>query len=80
MVCAHVAPIGRALGGGASLACGKHRWEPPIVGVSGDEWQAHRALLERHEPFRDLVYQMLNEIGQKRWFSSAAAGGCRMYE
>jgi PAS domain S-box-containing protein len=64
---------------------GKHRWELPIVGVSGDEWQAHRALLERHEPFRDFVYQMVNEIGEKRWFSISgkpafgADGGFRGY-
>jgi len=48
---------------------GKHRWELPIVGVSSDQWQVHRALLERHEPFRNFVYQMINEAGEKRWFS-----------
>ena len=64
---------------------GKHRWELPIVGVSGEEWQAHRALLECHEPFRDFVYQMVNEIGEKRWFSISgkphfgADGGFRGY-
>jgi PAS domain S-box-containing protein len=64
---------------------GKHRWELPIVGVSGEEWQAHRALLEHHEAFRDFVYQMVNEVGEKRWFSISgkphfgADGGFRGY-
>ncbi len=48
---------------------GKLRWELPIVGVSEAQWRAHRALLERREPFRDLVYEMINESGERRWFS-----------
>jgi two-component system, cell cycle sensor histidine kinase and response regulator CckA len=48
---------------------GKLRWELPIIGVSAEAWNAHRALLERHEPFRDFDYQLVNETGEKRWFS-----------
>jgi PAS domain S-box-containing protein len=48
---------------------GKLRWELPIVGVSEDEWNLHRALLERREPFSDFVYQMVNEAGERRWYS-----------
>jgi PAS domain S-box-containing protein len=48
---------------------GKRRWELPIVGVSEEEWRAHRAVLERHEPFSDFVYQIVGETGEIRWSS-----------
>jgi PAS domain S-box-containing protein len=34
---------------------GKARWELPNLEVSEEQWAAHRALLERHQPFRDFV-------------------------
>ncbi len=34
---------------------GKTRWELPYVGVSEDDWRAHKAALEAHRPFRDFV-------------------------
>jgi diguanylate cyclase (GGDEF)-like protein/PAS domain S-box-containing protein len=48
---------------------GKARWELPIVGVTPEQWAEHRALLERHESFRDLVYQVRNQAGELRTFS-----------
>jgi len=48
---------------------GKTRWELPILGVTEAQWQAHRQVLERHEPFKDLVYQIETDPGQLRWFS-----------
>jgi PAS domain S-box-containing protein len=48
---------------------GKRRWELAITGVTDEQWRAHRAQLERHEPFSDFVYQMINEDGERRWFS-----------
>jgi len=48
---------------------GKTRWELPILGVTEAQWEAHRQVLERHEPFKDLVYQIETEPGQLRWFS-----------
>ena len=48
---------------------GKTRWELPILGVSEAQWQAHRQLLERHEPFKDFVYRIETEPGHLRWFS-----------
>jgi len=47
----------------------KTRWELPILGVTEAQWQAHRQMLERHEPFKDFVYQIETEPGQLRWFS-----------
>jgi PAS domain S-box-containing protein len=48
---------------------GKLRWELPIASVSEERWRAHRQQLERREPFSDFVYQMINEDGERRWFS-----------
>ncbi len=48
---------------------GKLRWELPILGVSEDQWRAHRALLERREPFADFIYHMIDDMGEVRWFS-----------
>ena len=48
---------------------GKTRWELPIEGVDEDGWTAHRALLERHEPFHDFNYIMRSPERGLRWFS-----------
>jgi PAS domain S-box-containing protein len=48
---------------------GKLRWELPIVNVSEEQWQAHRALLARREPFHDLVYEVAGENGDRHWHS-----------
>ncbi|MBA2690337.1 MAG: EAL domain-containing protein [Burkholderiales bacterium] len=34
---------------------GKTRWELPYIGVTDEEWQQHRALLNTHQPFYDFV-------------------------
>ncbi len=48
---------------------GKTRWELPIVGMTETDWQAHRETLERHEEFRNLVYQNEPQPGVLRWYS-----------
>src|SRR6185369_12850109 len=48
---------------------GLTRWELPTVGVSAEQWAAHRALLEAHLPFRDFVYQRRDECGRLRHVS-----------
>ncbi|MCC7311366.1 MAG: CHASE domain-containing protein [Sulfuritalea sp.] len=50
---------------------GKARWELPIVGVSEDEWARHRTQLERHEPFRDFVYQIRAADGLLHWYAAS---------
>ena len=52
-----------------SRTLGKLRWELPIVGVSAEQWAAHRQLLEAHQPFKDFVYQMETKPGELHWFS-----------
>ncbi len=58
--------------GVASLK-GRRRWELPIVNVSPEQWAEHRALLERHEPFRNFVYQVRAANGELRTFSISGA-------
>lgn len=49
---------------------GRTRWDIEILGdMSPQEWEEHRAILERHEPFRDLVYPIVTAEGQKRWLT-----------
>ena len=48
---------------------GLARWELPIINVTPAQWDAHRALLNRHEPFRDFVYQVRAVNGELRTFS-----------
>ena len=48
---------------------GKTRWELPIAGVSAAQWDEHRQLLERHEPFKDFSYQIQTLSGELRSFS-----------
>jgi len=48
---------------------GKTRWELPIRGFDEKLWAAHRALLEAHQPFKDLEYQVEDADGAVRWYS-----------
>ncbi|MBU2532837.1 MAG: PAS domain S-box protein, partial [Alphaproteobacteria bacterium] len=49
---------------------GKTRWELPHIGVSEETWAEHRALLERHESFRDFEYRRISEQGQTIWMNA----------
>ena len=51
-----------------SQAIGKTRWELPID-LTPAEWQAHRAVLEAHRPFRDFVYRINTAVGVPHWFN-----------
>ncbi len=53
----------------AASLIGKRRWELPTANVSAETWAAHRAVLDRHEPFRDFEFQRINEIGEIFWVS-----------
>lgn len=46
---------------------GKTRWEIPISGLSEDQWLEHRATLDAHLPFQDLVFRRSNAAGETRW-------------
>jgi PAS domain S-box-containing protein len=51
---------------------GRHRWDFLAGNLSAADWAQHRALLERHEPFRNLVAERRDALGKRRW--SAVSG------
>ncbi len=53
----------------ADSILGKTRWETPVVGVSEEQWQAHKDLLEARQPFRDFLYQRHDSKGDLRTIS-----------
>ncbi len=48
---------------------GKLRWELPEIDTNTAEWRAHRAALQRREPFRDFEHSMLLPGGEWAHFS-----------
>jgi diguanylate cyclase (GGDEF)-like protein/PAS domain S-box-containing protein len=52
-----------------SPAIGKKRWEQNYVNMTADQWAEHMALLEAHNPFRDMELCRLDESGKKVWIS-----------
>ena len=50
---------------------GKTRWEMPLLGVTPEQWEAHKSLLASHEPFQDFVYQRYDTNGNLRIISTS---------
>jgi PAS domain S-box-containing protein len=50
--------------GFGSALLGKRRWDLPSENLTAGDWQAHRALLDRHEPFRDLEIRRRDADGR----------------
>ncbi len=50
---------------------GRKRWEQPALNLSEQDWDQHRAQLERHEPFKDFELQRPTGEGGSRWISLA---------
>jgi len=50
-------------------AIGKRRWEMPYVSPDEAGWQAHRAALDAHMPFRDFQLSRLGPDGTERYLS-----------
>ena len=48
---------------------GKTRWELGALNLSDEDWEAHRRVLESHQPFRDLELQRLDANGQTYWIA-----------
>src|SRR5256714_14336433 len=53
----------------ASAYLGRRRWDQPALNLSEADWAAHRAQLERREPFRDFEMQRPAPGGGSRWLS-----------
>ncbi|HTF14666.1 MAG TPA: EAL domain-containing protein [Burkholderiales bacterium] len=54
----------RRLGHVIESVIGKARWELPTLNMTEADWAAHRALLEAHQPFRDLQWHRLDGAGK----------------
>jgi PAS domain S-box-containing protein len=61
--------MGERTGLDASAYLGRKRWDQPALNLSEDDWARHRAVLERHEPFRDFEMERPNPAGASRWIS-----------
>ena len=48
---------------------GKTRWETNAIGVTPEQWDAHRAELKNHQTFRNLEFQRQTATGVVRWVS-----------
>jgi len=48
---------------------GRTRWELPWVGVTEEQWAAHRAALDARQPFRHFEYRRTVADGSERWVS-----------
>lgn len=48
---------------------GKTRWELPTLGVSREQWQAHREALTARRPFFDFEFARLDNQGVIHWVS-----------
>jgi diguanylate cyclase (GGDEF)-like protein/PAS domain S-box-containing protein len=57
------------LGLAAADYLGRRRWEQPALNMKEDDWQRHRAQLERREPFRDFEIERPLPGGGSIWVS-----------
>lgn len=48
---------------------GKRRWDMPISGITPEQLAEHIATYERHEPFRNFVYEVPGEGGLPQYYS-----------
>src|SRR5438445_662185 len=61
--------MGEKTGLDAAAYIGRKRWDQPALNLTDEDWAAHRAQLERHEPFRDFEMERQNPAGGTRWIS-----------
>jgi len=53
-------------------ACiGQTRWENQTGDLIEEEWVAHRAVLEAHQPFHDFEYSRISRNGKRRYFATS---------
>ena len=48
---------------------GRPRWDVPYLGIAQEQMEAHRRLVEAHEPFRDFQYGYNTASGDIYWAS-----------
>ena len=52
-----------------STVMGRTRWEIGALNMTEADWAAHRAVLQTHQPFRDLELQRQRPDGSMHWIS-----------
>ncbi|HET7672710.1 MAG TPA: PAS domain S-box protein, partial [Burkholderiales bacterium] len=62
-------PLAQKTGLDARAYLGRRRWDQPALNLTEADWARHRALLERHEPFRNFEMQRPAPGGGTRWLS-----------
>jgi diguanylate cyclase (GGDEF)-like protein/PAS domain S-box-containing protein len=63
------AGVQKSVGMSADAHIGKTRWEVPGILLSEQEWAAHRAVLEAHQPFTDFTYERVGPNGDRRYLN-----------
>ena len=61
----------RAAGVNPSARYGTPRWEIAYLGITKEQMDAHRALVEAHQPFRDFQYAYQLDSGEIWWVSTS---------
>ena len=61
--------MGEKTGLDAAAFIGRKRWDQPALNLTDADWDAHKAQLARHEPFRDFEMERPNPAGGTRWIS-----------
>jgi len=56
-------------GRGPMSGVGQTRWDVPALNMTEADWAAHRAVLEAHQPFRDLELHRTTAEGKSRYTS-----------
>ena len=70
---------------GRNRFVGRTRWEANPDGMTPQEWEVHRAVLQAHLPFRDLVVRRQTHVGATAYYSASgrpifdASGAFRGY-
>ncbi|HJY79160.1 MAG TPA: GAF domain-containing protein, partial [Burkholderiales bacterium] len=52
---------------------GKHRWDEGAINMSAADWAAHKAVMDAHQPFRDLELARVRVEGELFWISISGA-------
>jgi PAS domain S-box-containing protein len=53
----------------ADACVGKTRWEHGYYVATAEQWNAHKAMLDRHEPFRNAIFEMRRDDGKTGYVS-----------
>ena len=46
------------------------RWDAPGTDPTCTDWDAHKAVCEAHQPFRDFIFRRFTEDGSEHWYAA----------